>query len=209
MTLPAVSRETEERFIRYTALLAKWQGAINLVGPDTLANSRGRHIDDSRQLLPYLPETPGVLFDLGSGAGFPGLVLAMLRPDLKVYLIESDQRKCAFLRTVSRETKTPAEAVCARIEQAAAGQARTESGQELPVPDIITARALAPLHKLLDYCLPWSLQNPDLVLLFLKGASADQEVHEAREHFSFEETSLPSMTAGSHILRITNLGAKR
>src|SRR5476651_449616 len=87
-----VSRETEQKISTYLALLNKWQPKVNLVGPDTLTDARHRHLDDSIQVAPLIPATTQTLQDWGSGAGFPGLVLAMLRPDIKVTLIESDQR---------------------------------------------------------------------------------------------------------------------
>lgn len=167
----------EDKFARYESLLRKWQGAINLVGSETLNDFRSRHIDDSAQLVPYIPAGAKILFDFGSGAGFPGLVLAMLRPDLDVHLLESDSRKCAFLGAVSRETKTPAIIHNIRIEDADA--------DILPLPDVIAARALAPLETLLDYALPWRKKNPGLVLLFLKGGRASAEIEQAKKAHDF------------------------
>lgn len=99
-----VSRETEARLRQYQALLLKWQEKINLISPGTMKDSWARHFQDSLQILPLVPDGPARLYDLGSGAGFPGLVLAIARPDLAVTLIESDAKKCAFLQAVSRET---------------------------------------------------------------------------------------------------------
>lgn len=168
-----VSRETEDRFSQYEELLQKWQKTINLVGPDTLKQARQRHIDDSVQLAAFIPAKAKTLFDLGSGAGFPGLVLAMMRPDMDVHLVESDQRKCAFLKTVSRETKTPVSVHNRRIEDLTADLT-------LPTPDIVTARALASLSVLIDYVRPWAKRNPALTLILPKGARAEDEVAEAR-----------------------------
>jgi len=141
-------------------------------------------------------DAPLNLFDIGSGAGFPGLVLAMLRPDLKVHLIESDHRKCTFLSTVSRETMTPAVIYNERIESLS-----TEI-----IPDIITARALAPLDKLLGYALPWAIKNPALILLLLKGEKAENEITTARQNFDFTLAECPSRTdKAARILRITEL----
>ena len=95
-----VSRETLQRLEIYAGLLEKWQAKINLVGPATLPDLWRRHFLDSAQLLPLLPAAGGTLADLGSGAGFPGLVLAMMT-DWRVHLLDSDQRKCAFLRQVA------------------------------------------------------------------------------------------------------------
>ena len=185
-----VSRETEEKFGAYLALLNKWQPKVNLVGTDTLADARIRHLDDSVQIEPFIPASARTLFDWGSGAGFPGLVLAMIRPDLKVTLVESDQRKCAFLRTVSRETKTPVTILDERIEDIS------------PVfTDVITARALAPLKDLLRYALPWTQANPVLILLFPKGEKTEEELIEAKKKYSFELKKHPGKTAsGSFIL---------
>ncbi len=185
---------------KYAGLLQKWQKAINLVGPDTLNNIEHRHFNDSAQLSELIPETAQNLFDFGSGAGFPGMVLAMLRPELKVHLVESDHRKCTFLSTVSRETMTPVTIYNERIESLS-----TET-----VPDIITARALAPLDKLLDYARPWVEKNPTLILLFLKGARADEEIEAARKNYDFTLEKFPSASDPSGcILKITNLAVRK
>jgi len=138
--LSRVSRETRERLNTYAELLRKWQRSINLVGPKTLDDLWNRHFVDSAQLLPLIPPTARVLVDFGSGAGFPGLVLAILGM-AEVHLIESDQRKATFLREVARATGTPVTVHAKRIEQVT------------PFPaDIVSARALAPLGDLLDCC---------------------------------------------------------
>ncbi len=165
------------------------------MGPDTLTDARSRHFDDSAQVAPLVPATAKTLHDWGSGAGFPGLVLAILRPDLKVTLVESDQRKCAFLRTVSRETKSPVTILDERIEN-------------VPVAavDVISARALASLTDLLRLALPWAAANPALILLLPKGENADAEIAAARQKYSFDLAKHPSKIApGSVILAITGL----
>lgn len=185
---------------KYAELLQKWQKAINLVGPDTLNNIEQRHFDDSAQLLKLIPETALNLFDFGSGAGFPGMVLAMIRPELKTHLVESDHRKCTFLSTVSRETMTPVTIYNERIESLS-----TEA-----IPDIITARALAPLDKLLGYAMPWAAKNPDLILLFLKGARAEEEIDAARKGYDFTLEKFPSASDPSGcILKITGLAPRK
>lgn len=192
---PDVSRESMDKLKIYQALLKKWQRQINLVSKNTLPDMWDRHFADSLQLADNIPQNSKI-FDLGSGAGFPGLVLAMARPDLDVTLIESDQKKCTFLSTVSRETNTPVSVVNQRIE----------SVETNIIPDIITARALAALDKLLDYCLPWVQENEDLVLLFLKGAQAEAEIEQARGRFAFDCAVIPSATQpGAAILSIKNL----
>ncbi len=198
MNSPAVSvsRETiEEKFAAYLALLHKWQPTVNLVGVDTLPDAKVRHFDDSIQLAEFIPASVKILYDWGSGAGFPGLVLAMLRPDLQVILVESDQRKCAFLRTVSRETKSPVKILDDRIG-------------DVPVAnvDVITARALAPLKELLAWALPWVQANPDVILLFPKGEKAEEEIEAARKKYGFNLLKHASKTSpGSAILEITGL----
>ncbi len=192
MPLNSVSRETQERLKTYLALLEKWQAKINLVSPATLPDAWERHFVDSAQLEPLIPNEAETLYDLGCGAGFPGLVLAILRPALSVSLIESDSKKCAFLQTVSRETGVAVMVENNRIEAAAA---------RLPAPDVITARALASLAKLLDYCAPWIAANPDLVLIFPKGAQAQAEIDEAAQKWDFLiETSQSSTDAAGQIL---------
>lgn len=173
----AVSRETLGRLERYAALLAKWTRAINLIGPATLPDLWRRHFLDSAQLLRYLPPTPEgrprVIADLGSGAGFPGLVLAILGAG-EIHLVESDRRKAQFLREVSRETAAGARVHEGRIEELSPLCA-----------DCITARALAPLDRLVDYALPHLA--PAGVLLFLKGAEAAAELTAARARWSMPE----------------------
>lgn len=187
-----VSRETQDKFSRYHALLVKWQQAVNLVSPHSLSEATTRHFDDSAQLAALLPAGPCTLADLGSGAGFPGLVLAMMRPDITVHLVESDSKKCSFLRTVSRETGTKVTIHNQRIE------AVTTAGSF--VPDIITARALAPLTALLDYCRNWAQANPNLTLLLPKGAQAETEITEARQHYKFTCETIPSQTAANAVI---------
>lgn len=185
---------------KYKGLLIKWQKTINLVGPDTLHNVTKRHFDDSAQLADLIPDGPQILFDLGSGAGFPGMVLAMLRPELKIHLIESDHRKSTFLSTVSRETMTPVTIYNERVERLS-----TKT-----IPDIITARALAPLDKLLGYAASWAAKNPDLILLFMKGERAGEEVAAAQELFDFDVQTVPSKTdPAASILKITNLRTRK
>ena len=161
-----VSRESLDKLRVYDALLHKWQKTINLVSPNTLPQSWERHILDSIQLNDHVSRESSVLYDLGCGAGFPGLVLAILRPELEVHLIESDQRKCSFMRAVSRETNTPVTVHNARIEE-----------ESLPAPDVVTARALAPLDDLLGFFEAWA--KPGMRGLFLKGARYNEEIEDS------------------------------
>lgn len=161
-----VSRETRERLDALLALLLRWNARINLVARQAPEEIRQRHIEDSLQLLPLLPEGLTPLADLGSGGGFPGLVLAAAatRP---VHLVESDRRKAAFLQAAVAELGLPHVTVHAvRIETL-----------DLPPVGVLTARALAPLERLL----PWAaaLLAPEGVALFPKGRQVDQELSDA------------------------------
>jgi 16S rRNA (guanine527-N7)-methyltransferase len=188
-----VSRETDAKLHSYDEMLHKWQKAVNIVSPSTLNDSLNRHFVDSLQILPLLPKDTKTLYDLGSGGGFPGMVLAIAAPDVEVSLIESDRKKCSFLSSVSRETKTPATVVNARIE-----------ATDLPAPDVVTARALADLSLLLSWCLTWAEENPDLVLIFPKGRNAAQEIAEAKEKYSFEYQEIASKTSDESAIIIVH-----
>lgn len=173
-----VSRETLERLSLYASLLVKWQPAINLVGPRSLSDLWRRHYLDSAQLFPLLPAGTRTLVDLGSGAGFPGLVLAIMGVK-DVHLIESDGRKATFLREVSRETETPVTVHARRAEQLA------------PFPaDVVTARALAPLDRLIDLARPFLTR--DSVALFLKGQDIDSELTAATKKTTMQVERVPS-----------------
>lgn len=194
MTVPVLPEPTE-KFTIYERLLRRWQGSINLVSAATLPKLRERHFADSLRLSPFIPQDAAV-FDLGSGAGFPGLVLAMARPDLKMTLIESDTKKCTFLSTVSRETQTPVTILNQRVE----------SVSRETIPAIITARAFAPLDKLLGYCLPWAPANPALEILLLKGGRAAEEIAAAGAAYRFDAEFLDKGQGEEGcVLRIKNL----
>jgi 16S rRNA (guanine527-N7)-methyltransferase len=186
-----VSRETLARLEAYAALLAKWQKAINLVAPATLPHIWRRHILDSGQLARLAP-LDALWLDLGSGAGFPGLVIAILGAR-RVRLVESDARKCAFLREAARITSAPAEVVNARIAEVA------------PFPaDVVTARALAPLSKLLGFAAPFLA--PSSVALFPKGQDVEAELTEAHRNWRMRVERHPSLTDGrAAILRLTEV----
>ena len=128
-----------QRLETYAGLLVKWQAKINLVGPATLPDLWRRHFLDSAQLLPLLPAAAGTLADLGSGAGFPGLVLAIMT-DWRVHLLDSDQRKCAFLRQVALD--------CGVLDRVTIHAKRIEQVTGIAA-DVVTARACAPLGELL------------------------------------------------------------
>lgn len=186
-----VSRETEERLRAYEALIREWNPRINLVGPRDLPRLWERHIMDCAQLAPLLPD--GVLGDLGSGGGLPGLVLAILR-DGPVHLVESDRRKSAFLMEAARRLALPHVTVHPRrIEEAA-----------LPPLAALTARALAPLADLLPHA--HRLLAPGGVAVFPKGRTADAELTQAAARWLMRVERLPSATdPDSTILRLTEV----
>lgn len=191
-----VTPEQDAKLKTYLVLLLKWQKAVNLVSPASLPEAWERHFLDSAQVEKYLPQGPFTLADLGSGAGFPGLALAMLRPELKVHLIESDDKKGQFMKTVSRETSTPVSVHTVRIEDSYA----------FVSPDVVTARALAALDKLLGLCWPWAQNNPALRMIFLKGEKAEEEIEAARTLFDFTCESFGSVTDDrARILHISSL----
>jgi 16S rRNA (guanine527-N7)-methyltransferase len=181
-----VSRETLDRLSRSVDLLQHWQRAINLDGASTLADPWRRHILDSAQLVPHVPVAAGTVLDLGSGAGLPGLVLAVLGVP-GVELVESDRRKAQFLREAARTTEAPVRVHAARIEQLEAVRA-----------DVVTARALAPLDRLLG--LAERFLGPDSLCLFLKGESAPRELTEARQTWHMHSEIVPSRSASAGVL---------
>jgi len=182
-----VSRETLDRLQVYADLLVKWQKSINLVGASTLSDLWRRHFLDSAQLYPHLPRNPQPLFDLGSGAGFPGLVLAIMGVP-QVHLLESDGRKGAFLREVIRETGVDASVHTGRIEAF-----RPEEKAR-----VITSRALASLDRLLDFSQPLLTKNG--LCLFLKGRKAQEELTESEKKWIMSAKCGASITDPSGIV---------
>ncbi|MGV8997631.1 MAG: 16S rRNA (guanine(527)-N(7))-methyltransferase RsmG [Parvibaculaceae bacterium] len=185
-----VSRETLERLKAYEALLLKWQKSINLVSTASLSELWRRHMWDSGQLVAMTPPEATFWLDLGSGAGFPALVVAAMlrnRPDFRMELVESDKRKCIFLREAARVMDVPVTVHTMRIEEWKPDGERR--------PDIISARALAPLPKLLEWTSPfWGKQT---VGLFLKGQGAQEELTAAHKGWIFEAEAIASQTDGS------------
>lgn len=184
----------------YAKTLAKWNKSINLVAASTLDDIWHRHFLDSAQLWPHIPTTARTWADLGSGAGFPGLILAILakdsRPNLHFTLIESDTRKGVFLRTLARELDLNVEVCCERIEEIKNASF-----------DGISARALAPLPALLTYA--QNFISAGGMALFLKGQNYAREVSEAQKTFYFKAEILNSETeAAARLLKITEITAK-
>ena len=212
-----VSRETLDRLAVYEALLRQWQKAVNLVAPSTLDAIWHRHFADSAQSVRLAPQARSWA-DLGSGAGFPGLVVAFLLADPRlqsshsplrgaergpashVTLIESDSRKCAFLREVARKTGITVDILSTRIEQAA-------THTKLESPEVVSARALAPLDRLLGLAAP--LFTPATVGVFLKGRDAAAEVETAAKAWTFAVEMIPSLTeASGRVVVVRNLQPK-
>jgi 16S rRNA (guanine527-N7)-methyltransferase len=178
--LVPVSRETLSRLEAYVALLTRWAARINLVGRDTLADLWRRHILDSAQLRRWVPSSAGNLTDLGSGAGLPGLVLAILGVR-GVELIEADSRKAAFLREAARIAEADVTIRACRVQAI------------LPHPaDVVTARACAPLGRLLDLAAPFL--TPDTVCLFPKGERFEEELTLARNAWTMKVSVEPSLS---------------
>ena len=187
--MPAsLTPETEQRLDAYAALLLTWTRRINLISTADQPHLRTRHIEDSLRLLQHIPPGTARSIDLGSGAGLPGLVLA-IATGIPFDLVESDRRKAAFLQEAARITATPATVHATRIEDCALA----------PAP-LVTARALAPLDKLLTLAAP--LLAPGGTMLFLKGARATEEIAAARHHWSFD---CATHGADHPILAITNV----
>ena len=191
------SEKTKEKFKIYEETLKKWQKKINLVSPTTLSDIVNRHIMDSAQLAPLITGRHKKILDMGSGAGFPGLVLAILnqnegRGDWNVHLVESDARKCAFIQEVARLTNTKIYLHNCRIESLTDFKA-----------DVITARALKEVKTLIEYAVPFLL--PGTHCLFLKGKNVDLELEWATNSYNFVVKKIPSITQGSFILEITEI----
>ena len=191
-----VSRETLARLEIYAALLATWNKRMNLVAASTLKDLWRRHMLDSAQLHRYIPKESRVLVDFGSGAGFPGLVLAIMGvPD--VHLVESNQRKCAFLREAARVTHTHVTIHCGRAESLTPWPA-----------DVVTARALSSLSLLLEYAEPFL--TPKTVCLFPKGRGVKEELMETQKTWKIAFDMLYSMTdTQGTILRLEAISRDR
>lgn len=180
------------RLRTFGELLLRWNGTLNLIAPKDMPVLWERHIEDSLQLAPLLPAGIDRAADLGSGGGFPGLVLA-IATGVHFDLIESDRRKSSFLRTAILETGAPATVHACRIEHA-----------RLPPAPLVTARALAPLDRLLPLAAP--LLAAGGTCLLLKGAKAAEEVAQAHAAWRMAVETIPSRTHdGGVILRITGL----
>ena len=179
--LPNVPRETMQRLEAFTELLLRWNARINLVGRADIGDVWGRHVADSAQIAALVPPGTSRGIDLGSGAGFPGLILAIIT-GIEYDLIEADLRKAAFLREAARLTGAPARVHAVRIEAA-----------DIAPAQLVTARALAPLPALLDLAHRFLL--PGAVAVFPKGAEVDRELTEAGRTWNMRVERFQSQTA--------------
>jgi len=188
LALTPVSRETEARLDRYVDLLRKWQTKTNLVAPSTLPALWTRHISDSLQLLTITPAAK-TWVDLGSGGGFPGVVLACAlaeAPGALVHLVERNAKKAAFLREALRVTNSPGQIHLADIED--------NVDRITGSVDCVTARAVAPLHQLIGFAEP--LMRRGAKALFLKGQDVEAELTEATKYWNIKPHLHPSRTGG-------------
>lgn len=193
-----VSRETIDRLKIYEQLLKKWNPKINLVGKSTISEIWGRHFQDSAQVWSLRPKVLRKWLDIGSGGGFPGLVIAILaeesHPDLKVTLVESDTRKATFLRVAARDMRISPTIIAKRVEHLPPQGA-----------DVVSARALAPLDKLFEYSSLHLAKNG--CCLFSKGQNYESELTEAAKQWKFNVKRQPSITDSSAVvLEVGGLG---
>lgn len=195
-----VPRETAVSLETYVKTLLEWQRGINLISPSTTADIWMRHILDSAQVMKFLPQNYSALCDIGSGAGLPGIVLAISGAK-NVLLFESDRRKAAFLNHVIVTLKLKAKVVTERFEN-------FNSEDKNFSNCVFTARAVAGLDKLLDYVLAFAVKNQvsEATMLFLKGRKAAEELEEARRGREFDCCLHPSVTdSRSCVIEIKNL----
>ncbi|HVV66390.1 MAG TPA: 16S rRNA (guanine(527)-N(7))-methyltransferase RsmG [Rhizomicrobium sp.] len=187
-----VSRETLNRLEAYVALLVEWNARQNLVSKSSLEDVWRRHVWDSAQLVPLLPKSTKTLIDLGSGAGFPALVLAALRPGIRITLVDSIAKKCRFLAEAARGLQVDVDIRNTRIE------AGPREGF-----DAVTARACAPMDLLLGYACRF--QKPDTVNFFLKGQDVEAELKKATISWKMEVLRHSSRSGSGTILEIRKL----
>ncbi len=190
-----VSRETMVRLETYHEMLIRWQRTLNLVAPSTLDAAWSRHFVDSAQLLDLSPELAHKWLDLGAGAGFPGLVVSAMtferRPDLNMTVIESDKRKCGFMREAARAMRVRVNILPCRIAEA-----------PLQKADVVTARALGSLKALIDHAKPHVVNGA--CLLFPKGASFQEELVALTQRWQTQSEIFQSVTdPAARIVRLT------
>jgi 16S rRNA (guanine527-N7)-methyltransferase len=197
LTLTPVSHETEKRLEAYVDLLLQWQAKTNLVASSTLPHLWTRHISDSLQLLPLAPDAK-IWIDLGSGGGFPGVVLACAMaglPGAMVHLVERNAKKSAFLREALRITGAPG-----TIHLADIGDSVDSLGGRV---DCVTARAVAPLHQLVGFAEP--LVGKGAKALFLKGQDVEAELTEATKYWKLRSRLHPSLTGQGWVVELDRI----
>lgn len=192
-----VSRETMDRLFAFCELVKKWNPAINLVSKSGISQIWDRHVIDSAQLIRQIPAQSGRWCDLGSGGGFPGIVLAVLakefQPETQITLVESDRRKAVFLSEAARHLDIAVSIKTQRVEDL-----------EPQNVDVLTARALAPLSSLCGYA--YRHLKPDGVAIFPKGAAAEREIEDARKLWQFELDMMQSDTdPEARVLAVRNI----
>ena len=197
-----VSRGTQERLEYFASLFTKWAKSINLVAPSTLGQLWSRHIEDSAQIFQLSPE-PATWIDFGSGGGFPGVITAILLADIGdgwVHLVESNQKKAAFLRVALRECNARGSVHAKRIEDVAI---------EVPEVQRISARAIADLDLLCEFSAPWMTANAETVAFFHKGRDYQSEIAKARGRWQFDLVRHQSkIEADSVILELRSISPK-
>ena len=202
--LTGVSHETLSRIRHYLALLDTWRERINLIGPGEGRHLWRRHVLDSVQLLEQIFPGDQMIADLGSGAGFPGVILACALADregVSVTLVEKSPRKSEFLEAASREVGLPVTVLNVRIEE---GKPKAAG----PGYDLVTARALAPLPKLLGFAASWL--KPSGKALLMKGRDTAAELAEARAIWDFEMTQRESLSSPEgRVLSVSSLRPRR
>ena len=198
--LTGVSRETFQKISGYLDLLDRWRERINLIGPGEGRHLWRRHVLDSLQLVEQISSEDKSVADLGSGAGFPGLILACAmaeRPGASVTLVEKSPRKSEFLRAAGKELGLPVSVLTIRLEDAPGA-----------LFDVVTARALAPLPKLLGFAASWL--KPSGKALLMKGRDTATELAEAREAWTFDLSILDSQSSPEgRVLKVSSLRPRR
>ena len=196
-----VSRETRERIAAFDALFLDWTARLNLVAKSSIPERWTRHYLDSAQLLPLFPEAARRIVDLGSGGGFPALFLGLIDPDRARHyvMVESIAKKCAFLRAASDELD---------LANVTIVNDRIENRPDLRPADVVRARALADLDKLLAYARP--ISSVRTMCIFMKGERAEEELTAARRHWTMDVEFHPSRTHdAATILKIRNFARAR
>lgn len=186
-----VSRETMADLEAFVALTLKWNPRINLIGNSTVPSIWSRHIADSLQLLHSVQMPPKSWIDIGSGGGYPGMIIAIalkyVSPACKVTLIDSDKRKTIFLKTVNRELSLNVDVICDRIQNVVT-----------PPSNIVSARALAPLTELLKLAHPLLTKTGQC--LFQKGSDVDSELTTAAQSWNMTVERIPSVTDSNGVI---------